>query len=67
MRKRRAEERRKEGNTTQRHKGTKFRKDRTKVQNRGMAIPFFRALALSLALDRREEERGIQHKDTRAQ
>ena len=37
-----AEERRKEGNTTQGHKGTKdtkFRKDRTKVQNRGMANP----------------------------
>jgi len=43
-------------NLTQRHGDTKFRKDRTKVQRSGdQPIPLFRALALSLALDRREE------------
>jgi len=47
-----------EENLTQRHKGTKFREDRTKVQRSGdQRIPFFRALALSLALYRREKKR----------
>ncbi|RLE17210.1 MAG: hypothetical protein DRJ14_06995, partial [Acidobacteria bacterium] len=38
-----------------------------RFRNGEWPILFFRALALSLALDRREEERGIQHKGTRAQ
>ncbi len=59
------------------HKGTRVQRTQSseKIELRFISgewpIPFFRALALSLALDRREERRGrgrrIQHKGTRAQ
>ena len=61
-----------EGNSTQRHKGTKdtkFRKDRTKVQKRRMANPLLSRTRTRTCTRPQggAKERGIQHKSTRAQ